>query len=127
MSKKRLNMALMVFGIIAGVVMIPAITVFADSIDSLGVQNTWRPVAGLPGAQSYGSGSIILARGGAKVRDHRSCAPNCGTFKAGGYGRPYGGGRSVQPPPVSPGDGQGGVTVTPSGGSRRIPCYGNLC
>lgn len=63
---------------------------------------------------------------GPGVTDHRSDTWNSGTYYQGG-GHRGGGGRRNIIPPVSKGNGEGGVTVTPSGNSRGIPCLGNLC
>lgn len=78
---------------------------------------------------SNNSSSIVLT--GGNVRDHRSCAPNCGDYNTGG-GFGHGGGihypgRGSNPPAVSHGNGEGGVTVTPSGTSRGPSCLGNWC
>jgi hypothetical protein len=123
MSRESLRIPLMVSMVIGAFIITTAGPGQTIPVTSGASQSSWSQViAGVN--DSHAQGHMMLA--GPTVRDHRSCAPNCGPYNPPGYGR-GGGKRGNTPPPLSPGNGEGGVTVTPSGNSRGIPCLGNLC
>jgi hypothetical protein len=131
MTREFSIMAVLTIGLFVAVLAETAGSAAATTTTSFALQGGSQQALGRVELPIQGSGYMMLA--GATIRDHRSCAPNCGPYYpngAGYHGGGYhGGGRNPQnPPPVSPGNGEGGVTVTPTPGSQRgIPCYGNLC
>ncbi|MDQ7781684.1 MAG: hypothetical protein RDU20_02315 [Desulfomonilaceae bacterium] len=121
MSNTATKLASAACGVIAAFVIAWAVPAVGAFYQSHGDRSSGQPAVALIGGESQGQGYVLLARRGAIVRDHRSCAPNCGPYIP-RRPRPY-----QRPSAVSPGDGQGGVTVTPSNRKRGIPCFGDLC
>ncbi len=126
MSGESIRIALATSAAVAVLIVVSAGPAAATSITYSGIQTVSSLVmAGTN--ESQGQGHIMLA--GATVRDHRS--NQGGTYNPSGWyggGGRGAGGRRGQTPPVSPGNGEGGVTVTPTPGSQRgITCLGDLC
>ena len=126
--------------VVAALIIMFAGPAAATSITYSEIQTVSSPVM----VGSHGQGYVMLA--GAKVRDHRSCAPNCGTYNTGDTGGPYGhpnhkGGGVNNPPPLAQPkptinvygyrplllDQHGGVAVSGKQKRYNYPCLGNLC
>jgi hypothetical protein len=130
MAGAFLRIALVATGVIAAFIVTTAGPGQTISVTSEAFQSAWsRVMAGIN--ESHAQGYMMVA--GAKVRDHRSCAPNCGNYgtdtRGGGKGKMEGA------PPLSqrkiqglwPQPERGGVTVEYGKKRYNYPCYGNAC
>ena len=131
MSGKLFITTVVISAAVTALIVIVAGSAAAVSISHSEVQAVSSLVlAGTNGSQ--GPGYIQLA--GAKVRDHRSCAPNCGSYNP-SAGRPGHGPGLNNPPPLAdkkihgvwPQPEQGGVSVKYRQKRWNIPCLGNAC
>jgi hypothetical protein len=132
MSRAFFIMTLVTSAAVAAFIVVSAGPTAATSIADIESQI----VSSLAMAGWQSPGYMMLA--GAKVRDHRSCAPNCGSYNA-TAGRPGHRPGLNNPPPLAtakpkvvlpgnqPRNPHGGVTVIEKVKRFNIPCYGNAC
>lgn len=118
MSGAFLRISLVATGVIAAFIITTAGPVQTNPVTSGIFQGAWSQVtAGI--SVSHSQSYMMMAgggkgQGGPTVRDHRS-----GESNGGSYDIP--GGKRYKPQPVSPGNGEGGVTVTPTPKDPKTP------
>jgi hypothetical protein len=95
MTRAFYIMAIATIGVIAAVFVATAVPASATTVTSSAFQSGWQQALARIEVPLQVQGYVMVA--GATVRDHRSCAPNCGTFNTPTYGH-HGGGRMDNPP-----------------------------
>jgi hypothetical protein len=123
MSRTFSIMAISTIGVIVAVFLAAASPASATIATSSAFQKGWQQALEPIEMGLVGHGYMVAFTGGHSgegghhgnwtptVIDHRSCAPNCGTWNSSPS--------TNQPPPVSPGKGEGGVGTSSGTGNVR--------
>ena len=135
MSRAYSIMSIATIAVLVVVLIVTAGPASATTVTSSAFQTGWQQALEPIGMGLVGHGYMVAFRGGGGYRgqpnviDHRSCAPNCGTWNTSSGS----GGPSTNQPPVSPGKGEGGVgtsfgtglcvTIDRAADSRRQASY----
>lgn len=113
MSRAFSIMAISTIGVIVAVFVAAASPASATTATSSAFQSGWQQALEPIEMGLVGHGYMVAWTGGhhpsQKVIDHRSSAPNCGTWNSS---------PSTNQPPVSPGKGEGGVGT--SSGTENV-------